>query len=281
MISITSISGGKTSAYLAANYPTDYNLFALVRTSDPECRFKDEKLRRVVEDRIQKDFIGTLEDDKIVTTILDLEQFIGKEINWVSGITYDEVIEKKGGWLPNKLHRYCTTYLKIEPMFYWWALNIGEPVIMQIGFRANEKNRITKMQSRLNKNGMLTMKASFEKNARGQNKWEIIEWQKPEFPLYDDQIWKDNIDSFWINKPVKFADRNNCVGCFHRHPLLLKKMFSSHPEKMEWFAKQERKEKKGTWRSDVTYDKIKSHPIQIELDFDDFGDCDSGACEMY
>lgn len=32
MITINSVSGGKTSAYIAANYDSDYNLFSLVTT---------------------------------------------------------------------------------------------------------------------------------------------------------------------------------------------------------------------------------------------------------
>jgi hypothetical protein len=30
MITVNSLSGGKTSSYLAKHYPADYNLFALV-----------------------------------------------------------------------------------------------------------------------------------------------------------------------------------------------------------------------------------------------------------
>ena len=31
LITVNSLSGGKTSSYIAANYPADYNVFALVR----------------------------------------------------------------------------------------------------------------------------------------------------------------------------------------------------------------------------------------------------------
>lgn len=34
MITVNSLSGGKTSSYLAANYPANYDIFALVRTYD-------------------------------------------------------------------------------------------------------------------------------------------------------------------------------------------------------------------------------------------------------
>ena len=279
MKKITSVSGGKTSAYVAANFPSDYNVFALVRTLDNSCLYPDKKLRQEVEDRIQKPFIGTLEDDLIIHTILDLEQHIGNKIHWVSGITYDEVIKTRGGYLPNKMQRFCTTFLKIDPIFYWWAEHIGEPIEMQIGYRANEQRRAKRMMERLNDNGLLTYKATFEKNNRDQNKWEEVEWQRPLFPLIENNIYKDEIEKYWSDKEVRFAEMNNCVGCFHRNPILLRKMYELHPSKIEWFAKQE--ETQGSrWRSDTTYQKIMNHNLQAEISFDDFGSCDSGYCGL-
>jgi len=280
MITINSISGGKTSSYIAANYEANYNLFSLVRIEDINCKFPDEILRKRVEDKIQMPFIGTAEDDKIIHTMFDLEQYIGKEITWVSGITYDQVLKTKGGWLPNKLHRYCTTHLKIEPMFYWWANNINEPVRMRIGFRANEVTRKIRMIEKLNKDGLLEFKGTFAKNNRGQNKWELYAWQKPEFPLIDNRIFKDEIEKYWKDKPVRFAELNNCVGCFHRNPILLRKLWDIHPNKMEWFNNQEKLKKKGTWRSDLPYEKIKNIKLQYELTFSDFTECDSGYCGL-
>ncbi|NIV12907.1 MAG: hypothetical protein GWN62_16985 [Aliifodinibius sp.] len=238
-------------------------------------------MRQIIEDRIQKPFIGTAEEDEIIYTMLDLEQYIGREITWVSGLTFDEVVKTKGGWLPNKLHRYCTHWLKLEPMFYWWAENIGKPVEMRIGFRANEQSRAISMQEKLNKNGFLEFSATFEKHKsgtnKGKNKWELIEWQKPSFPLIYDSIFKDNIQKFWKDKPVRFANQNNCVGCFHRHPILLRKKWEDQPKKMEWFAKQEGG-KKNYWRGEGSYYDFKKWKLQLELDFDDFGKCDTGGC---
>lgn len=48
MKTVNSLSGGKTSSYIAANYPADYNIFALVRIEDKNCKFPDEKIRREV-----------------------------------------------------------------------------------------------------------------------------------------------------------------------------------------------------------------------------------------
>lgn len=279
MKKVNSLSGGKTSSFIAANYPADYNVFSLVRTDDSNCLFPDKKIRQIVSDKIGKEFIGTLEEDAIIYTILDLEQFIGKKIDWVSGITFDEVVEKKGGWLPNKLHRYCTTNLKLIPIFEWWHKNINNPVEMRIGYRANELKRAIRMNEKLNKNGLLEIKATISKHPDGRNKWQVFEWQKPSFPLIDDNIRKDKIEEFWKGKPVRFAWMNNCVGCFHRNEMLLKKMFEKNPNKMQWFSDQELgRNGKGTWKTGITYEKIKKHKMQFELFDDDFNECDSGYC---
>ena len=65
MITVNSLSGGKTSSYIAANYPADYNVFSLVRTDDKKCMFPDAKIRQQVSDRLGTEFIGTLEDDTL------------------------------------------------------------------------------------------------------------------------------------------------------------------------------------------------------------------------
>lgn len=281
MQKVISISGGKTSAYIAANYEADFCVFSLVRTSDKRCQFPDRKLAAMVEDRIKAPFVGTLEDDTIIHTIFDLEQFLGREINWVTGMTFDEVVQTCGGWLPNKLHRYCTTHLKLEPIFYWWAETIGEPVEMMIGFRANEGRRVASVKDATNSEGLSEFKATFEKHNSGRhnglNKWENVAWRMPIFPLFDDGIYKDEIELFWQDKPVRFALMNNCTGCFHRSPMLLRKMYELHPEKLDWFARQEGG-KKGFWRSDTSYQKLIENPLQLEFSFENLPPCASGFC---
>jgi hypothetical protein len=279
MIKVNSISGGKTSAFMAAHFPADYDVFSLVRTSDQNCRYPDEKLRRIVEDRLQMDFVGTLEDDKIIHTMLDLEQYIGRPITWVSGATYDEIISNKGDRLPNIMERYCTTHLKIEPIFHWWYKTIRAPFEMRLGFRANEVSRMERTMGKTNSNGLLEIKATVKKHPDGRNKWQMFEWQKPKFPLITERpTFKDEIVEYWKGKPVTFADMNNCVGCFHRNPILLRKMFEIHPNKMHWFAS---KETKGTWRKDISHTDIGKMQLQIEIDFDEWDEgCESGHCGL-
>lgn len=61
MKTVNTVSGGKTSAYIAANYDADYNVFSIVRTSDKNCILPDKKLRQIVSDKIGDEFIGPSE----------------------------------------------------------------------------------------------------------------------------------------------------------------------------------------------------------------------------
>ena len=283
MKTVNSLSGGKTSSYIAANYPADYNVFSLVRTDDKKCLFPDAKIRQEVSDRLGVEFIGTLEDDTIIYTILDLEQYIGSKIDWVTGKTFDDIILRKNGttFLPSYMRRFCTTELKVEPIKKFWFNEIKEPIEMRIGFRANEHNRAKSMINRLNINGFESDKFIIGNSKNGRNKWLEMDWRKPSFPLIEDNIFKDTVENYWKNKDVRFAWMNNCVGCMHKEPILLNKMSRIHPNKLEWFASKERVSKNGaTWRENITYDEIIAHNIQTELFDDDFNECDSGHCGL-
>ena len=277
LITVNSLSGGKTSAYIAANHPADYNVFSLVRTSDKNCKFPDDKVRQIVSDRIGAEFIGTLEEDTIVYTMLDLEQFIGKKINWVTGKPFEEVIKDKSNYLPNLVTRFCTTEMKLKPIFDWWLNEINEPIKMRIGFRANEQTRAKNMIAKTNELGLSEFKHVIGHSKNGRNKWGVTGWQYPDFPLIKDGIYKDNVEAFWKDKPVRFAYMNNCIGCFHRNEVLLKHMSDRHPEKFQWFIDQENNNN-NTFKKGVTYEKIKQSLKQITLFDDDFNSCDTGSC---
>jgi len=277
MKTINSLSGGKTSSYLAVKYPANYNIFALVRTNDKSCLFPDAKIRQVVSNRIGHEFIGTLEEDEIIYTMLDLEQYIGKEIIWLSDTTFEDIIVKAGGYLPNIMTRYCTSKMKVEPIAQWCYDNTKLPVEMRIGFRANEINRATRMLEK-QQNGIENFKFKIgEKNAR--NQWKELPYRKVRFPLIEDRIFKDTIELYWQNKPVRFAKRNNCVGCFHRNELLLNHLSHSQENKFDWFMNQE-KLNGNTFKNGITYKKIKSYKLQLDLFEKDFNECDSGYCGL-
>ena len=86
MKTLNSLSGGATSSYMAANFPADYDVFALVCIDYEPARPRDAKLVQMVNDKLQKhsfnksEFIATAEDVKTLQVIFDLEQMIGREI---------------------------------------------------------------------------------------------------------------------------------------------------------------------------------------------------------
>jgi 3'-phosphoadenosine 5'-phosphosulfate sulfotransferase (PAPS reductase)/FAD synthetase len=280
MKTMNSLSGGKTSSYLAVKYPADYNVFALVTTDDEKLKFKDEAVRKIVSDKIGREFIGTLEEDTIVYTMLDLEQMIGREINWVTGWSFDRTItNSKGYFLPNVFNRFCTYRMKLVPIQEFWRENINEPIEIRLGFRANEMSRATNMLKRCSEDGFIYEKFKVGIRKDGKNKWQKMKYQKPSFPLIDDGVYKDQIEEFWRDKPVRFAYMNNCIGCFHRNEVLLNHMSNRHPEKFNWFVEAEQKSG-GCWKKGITYTQIGNHKMQHELFDEDFNSCDSGYCGL-
>lgn len=279
MKTVNSISGGKTSSYLAKHYPADINIFSLVRIEDTEnlwMKGKDEKTRQLVSDKLGKEFIGTAEMDEIIYTILDLEQFIGQEITWVTGNTFEEIIKQNYNYLPNKMTRYCTVEMKLKPIFNWLKENTELPVEMRIGFRPNEISRAEGVLKRADENGIEYFNTVIGKR-KTKNKWGLVPYRKVTFPLIENNITKDVIYNFWNNKNVRFAYRNNCVGCVNRQPLMISHMASKDLDKVKWFEKQELKTG-NRFLSDVSFEQILKFGVQNTFFDDDFNECDSGFC---
>jgi len=281
MVTVNSISGGKTSAYLMKHYPANINVFALVRVEDKECLWmkgKDEKTRQRVSDNIGKEFIGTVEMDEIIYTILDLEQHTGQGVNWVSGDTFEQVIKNHANYLPNKMARFCTTDMKIIPIFNFLKSVVELPVKMRIGLRPTEVNRKDNILKRADVNGLEMFKTVIGKSKNGnRNKWGDVPYRFVEFPLIDDNIQKDTIYNYWDKQTVRFAYRNNCVGCVNRQPLFLSHIAQIDKESFNWFIKQE--ELTGnSFNTKTKYKNILKFGVQNKLFDEDFNDCDSGYC---
>lgn len=279
MKTVNSISGGKTSSYLAKHYPANFNIFSLVRIDDKDnlwMKGKDEKTRQIVSDKLGIEFIGTAEMDEIVYTILDLEQFIGSEINWVTGKSFEEIIKQNYGYLPNKMTRYCTVEMKLKPIFNWLQQNTELPVEMRIGFRPNEISRAETVLKRADENGIEFFNTIIGKR-KTQNKWGLVPYRKVTFPLIENNIQKDIIYNYWNDKNVRFAYRNNCVGCVNRQPLMISHMASKDLDKVKWFEKQETITG-NRFLSDVSFKQILKFGTQASFFDDDFNECDSGFC---
>lgn len=296
MKTVNSVSGGKTSSYIAAKYPADYNIFSCVCIDDHRCAPKDKSLLLYAQAKLEKfydrygEFIATAEDDATIRVMMDLEQYIGKEITWVRGRSFDDIINSgKQTRLPSWARRYCTSFMKLEPIFYWWLMEIGEKCNMRIGFRADEYDRMERFFNNSDP-GNYSIPVYCSTKGKKRQVHQEFNWRFCHFPLIKDGVTKQQIDDYWKGKrvsgdlfnesrPMTFPVVSNCVGCFHKKPETLSVMSVLHPEKMNWFAEQEDKEM-GTWLdSRITYRQIMANsdgwiPEMIK----EGSTCDSGGC---
>lgn len=266
MIKIHSLSGGKTSSYMAVHYPADYNIFALVTIEDKKCTPKDVGIVKYVSDKIGQGFIATAEDDATLYGLRDLEQLLGNEIIWVVGNSFDNIISKRGGYLPNAITRFCTTEMKMRPIFDWWYKNIGEKVKMGIGYRWDEMERAERFTTKFK--GIVGKRKT-------QNKWEEVEWREGWFPLIDYKIIHPTVIKWANQSGITFPADSNCVGCFHKPIQQLRKNFEDNPLKMQWFRD---KEGKRSWKDGYKYNEIEKMPLQIDFDFGGGAGCNAGFC---
>lgn len=301
MIKVNSLSGGKTSSYMAVHYPADYELFSLVCISEPKAAPKDKSLVDYVNQKLEKfilefgEFIATAEDDRTLVVMRDLEQKIGKEIIWVRGMSFDDVIDKGTQTrLPSWATRYCTEKMKLLPIFLWWLMQVGEKCEMRIGFRFDEFDRMQRFFNNSNPTKFSIPIACKTYGTKKQMHHEF-DWRFCSMPLIKVGIKKADIDSYWEKnkwiggsifypfKEIDFPAISNCVGCFHKSEETLAAMAEINPFKMQWFADQETKEM-GTWLDNkITYQHLIENRIELakevlyELTVLNQS-CDSGGC---
>jgi len=265
---VNSISGGKTSSYLAKHYPADYNLFSLVRIEDKKCTPKDKKLVQIVSDKIGMEFIATAESDLTLKVVLDLEQLIGTEIKWLTGETFEQVIRNKSGYLPNQMTRFCTTEMKIRPIANYCRNEIKEVVLTRLGIRHDEEHRVDYTNT--------DFKFHDGYSINGRNKWITQKYRELDYPLVDNKIEHYRIYLWSLSTNLIFPPDSNCVGCFHKPAQQLRKNFDDEPLKMQWFSEQEVGRKK--FKKEMKYESIKKIGLQTEFIFGVGSGCNSGGC---
>jgi hypothetical protein len=268
MISINSLSGGRSSSFMAMHYPADHEIFSLVTIEDINCSPKDIGLIKKVSDKIGKQFIASAESDLTIIAMLDLEQLIGREIIWVSGLTFEKVNKKATGGkgLPNQQWRFCTTEMKMRPIWDWWYKNINQKVKMGIGFRYDEMERADRLSTTFK--GVVGTRKT-------RKKWEEIEWRVGYFPLIDNKILHIHVKNWADKSGIVFPSDSNCVGCFHKSVQQLRKNFEDEPNKMQWFADQEINAR---WKKKMKYEQIKSLGLQQDFFFGEGSGCQAGYC---
>lgn len=268
MKTVNSLSGGKTSSYLAKHYPADFEIFSLIRIEDNRCTPKDKSIVRYVEDKINMEFIATAESDRTLYVMRDLEQLIGREIIWVTGETFEQVCLKRKA-LPNFNQRFCTTELKMRPIGDWWLNNINEKVLMQVGFRYDEIERMGRFTNEI--------KLKIGKHPSGRNKWKTFDWRIGGFPLIEDKKTHFEIYQWAKSTGIDFPDDSNCVGCFWKPEQQLRKNWDEENLKMQWFSDLENKLKR-RFKGSMTYEDIKKIGLQMDFIFGTGSGCSSGGC---
>jgi len=268
MITVNSLSGGKTSSYLAKHYPADYNLFSLVRIEDTKCTPKDKKLVQLVSDKIGMDFIATAESDLTLKVVLDLEQLLGKEIKWLTGKTFEQIIKDKSNYLPNQKTRFCTTEMKIKPIAEFCRNEIKEIVLTRLGIRYDEEHRVNY------DNTDFKFDNGFSKN--GRNKWITEKYRELEYPLVNNKIEHFEIYKWSLTSGIIFPKDSNCVGCFHKPLQQIRKNWDDEPLKMQWFSDQEKGRRK--FKKEMKYNSIKKIGLQKDFIFGVGSGCNSGGC---
>jgi hypothetical protein len=275
MKTINSLSGGKTSSYLAVHYPADYEIFALVQIEDINCKPKDESIVKYASEKLGKDFIATAESDKTLYAMRDLEQLLGQNIIWVGGDSFDTVIKKHGNFIPNMGKRFCTTDMKIIPMAEYIYKNImqdGEPVFSNVGIRYDEKERAkTTKEDRELRHKIIVG------NRGTRNKWLEVFWGVANYPLVYNRVTHYTVYKFWQGQSIKFPEDSNCVGCFWKPVQQLRKNYDDENAKMEWFNKAEI-DSGHNWKSQISYEQIKKIGLQQDFFFGTGSGCQAGFC---
>lgn len=279
MKTINSLSGGKTSSYIAVKYPADYEVFSLVCI---DCHNaggplkKDRKLMQMVNDKLQvycsdqNEFVATAEDPKTIKVMFDLEQKIGREIIWLRGRGFEQVMDDRKA-VPNLFKRFCTTEMKMKPIFEFLFKHTDLPVKMRIGYRYDEMERAGKF------NDYFKYVSSVNLFGQRRQNWSNILWRIGDFPLIDNKIIHKHIVDYWNEEEIDFPEDSNCQNCFHKQPQQLRKNFDTNPAIMTWAGVQE-SIRENTFRKENSLLEIAKLGLQSEFNFGTGSGCQAGFC---
>jgi len=270
---ITSLSGGKSSAYMRMHFPTDYTLFACVLTDDPAMAPKDPAVLRECQRRIPG-FVGSAEVELTLLNLLRLEELLGEEITWVCAyegqsrgswisdtdwmpkpLTFDQVI-RHGVGLPDKTKRWCTDELKVTAI--WWHVHnyiLESPddmVWMHIGYRADERHRWAKLhRCEANRIQYPTHCPIGAKAKRNKHRHRTHEYRIPHCPMIDAGIDQLDVMRFWAEKGWQWPLVSNCAHCFYHDDSELQHINERYPAHLEWASRKE-VERGARWDSQRT-----------------------------
>ncbi|GJM64607.1 hypothetical protein [Persicobacter diffluens] len=281
MKTMNSLSGGKTSSYLAVHYPADYEVFALCCIDYHNSgKSIDKKMKQMVNDKLQKycahmpEFCATSEDPVVLKTMFDLEHKLGREIIWLRGVGWEQMLKTKK-MIPNISARFCTTILKIQPIFEFLFKYTELPVRMRIGFRYDEQER----RDRFSEVFKYAERTEYQqKSQRFIKRWKEIKWRVGEFPLIRDKVSHFHIQDYWKQNPeIQFPSDSNCLNCFWKDPQQLRKNFDHYPEIMFWGVIHESL-MGARFKKDISLGAISKIGLQADFFFGTGAGCQAGFC---
>jgi len=277
METVNSLSGGKTSSYIAVHYPADYEIFSLCCIDSHNAgRSIPKDMKQRVNDKLQKycsdwpEFVATSEDPKILKVMFDLEQMLGREIIWLRGMGWEQMIRFKKA-IPNMSKRFCTTILKMQPIFEFLFKYVELPVQMRIGYRYDEKERAANFDEYYK----YAYKCQYrEKSNTWIQRWTEILWRIGDFPLIRDMIIHHVIAEYWQGKEIDFPDDSNCLW---KQPAQLRKNFDADNAIMQWSKIMEDLQG-NTFKDKLTLQQIEKLPIQLDFIYGTGAGCQAGFC---
>lgn len=280
MITVNSLSGGKTSSYIAVHYPADVEIFALCCIDCHNAgKNIDKAMKQKVNDKLQlyvpgqPEFVATSEDPKILKVMFDLEQMIGREIVWVRGSGWESMMSIKKA-VPNMAKRFCTTELKMKPIFEYLFLHYDLPVQMRIGYRWDEMERMDNFDPYFR----YPLQCQYRPISNTWiHRWSDILWRSGAFPLIEDKITHLQIVDYWMHRNIDFPADSNCLNCFWKQPQQLRKNFDTDNAIMQWAGIQE--DLHGyTFKDKMNMHQIWHLPVQLDFFFGTGSGCQAGFC---
>jgi len=145
-----------------------------------------------------------------------------------NGEPFESVIYQRGGYLPNRVARYCSSELKTRTMHRYLRSVGWEEWDTFIGIRADEPRRVSK----------------FRANPHPETKAEEVH-----MPLVPNNIGSNDVGKFWERQPFDLELPNingktmhgNCDLCYLKPADQVLSLITEKPDRAVWWAAQEQK----------------------------------------
>jgi 3'-phosphoadenosine 5'-phosphosulfate sulfotransferase (PAPS reductase)/FAD synthetase len=144
------------------------------------------------------------------------------------GTPFEQIIEQRGGVLPNRVSRFCSSELKTRTMHRYLKHQGWTEWNTLIGIRADEPRRVSK----------------FRANPKPEGKHEEV-WM----PLAVEGVSAQEVGAFWRSQPFDLELPNiqgktmhgNCDLCYLKPATQVLSLIIEQPSRAIWWAAQEAK----------------------------------------